>query len=68
MDAVEKANYARQKRWYDVDFSRTAEPHTKGSRLYRAKDQKVGEGTYAVVYKGKASQVFLITSNLKRHC
>ena len=30
--------------------------------LYRAKDQKVGEGTYAVVYKGKASQVFLITS------
>ena len=30
--------------------------------LYRAKDQKVGEGTYAVVYKGEASQVSLITS------
>lgn len=30
--------------------------------LYRAKDQKVGEGTYAVVYKGKASQGSLITS------
>lgn len=32
MDAVEKANVERQKRWI--------------------KDQKVGEGTYAVVYRG----------------
>ncbi|KAJ7281957.1 kinase-like domain-containing protein [Mycena rebaudengoi] len=33
MDAVEKANTERQKRW--------------------VKDQKVGEGTYAVVYRGR---------------
>ncbi|KAG6910205.1 cyclin-dependent serine/threonine protein kinase [Tephrocybe rancida] len=33
MDAVEKANTERQKRW--------------------TKDQKVGEGTYAVVYRGR---------------
>jgi len=33
MDAVEKENTERQKRW--------------------AKDQKVGEGTYAVVYRGR---------------
>ncbi|KAH9924728.1 CMGC/CDK/CDK7 protein kinase [Fomitopsis serialis] len=33
MDAVEKANTDRQKRW--------------------AKDQKIGEGTYAVVYRGR---------------
>ncbi|KAI9432644.1 CMGC/CDK/CDK7 protein kinase [Lactarius psammicola] len=33
MDAVEKANAERQKRW--------------------VKDQKVGEGTYAVVYRGR---------------
>ncbi|KAI0343218.1 Pkinase-domain-containing protein [Trametopsis cervina] len=33
MDAVEKANTERQKRW--------------------AKDQKIGEGTYAVVYRGR---------------
>ncbi|KAI0057458.1 Pkinase-domain-containing protein [Artomyces pyxidatus] len=33
MDAVEKANAARQRRW--------------------TKDQKVGEGTYAVVYRGR---------------
>ncbi|KAF8498592.1 kinase-like domain-containing protein [Russula emetica] len=33
MDAVERANAARQKRW--------------------VKDQKVGEGTYAVVYRGR---------------
>lgn len=30
--------------------------------VYRVKDQKVGEGTYAVVYKGKNSQGSLITS------
>lgn len=33
MDAVERANAERQKRW--------------------AKDQKIGEGTYAVVYRGR---------------
>ncbi|KAI0704316.1 CMGC/CDK/CDK7 protein kinase [Cytidiella melzeri] len=33
MDAVEKANAERQRRW--------------------AKDQKIGEGTYAVVYRGR---------------
>jgi len=36
MDAVEKANYERQKQW--------------------AKEKKVGEGTYAVVYQGREAK------------
>ena len=31
------------------------------TRSVRAKDQKVGEGTYAVVYKGRASQISLVS-------
>lgn len=48
MDAVEKANADRQKRWYALVSTCSC----GCSRSRRAKDQKIGEGTYAVVYKG----------------
>lgn len=48
MDAVERENTERQKRWWDIY------PCYNTAYLYfnRVKDQKVGEGTYAVVYRG----------------
>jgi len=53
MDAVERENADRQKRW--------------------AKEQKVGEGTYAVVYKGlldssSICQLDLLCAFRKRSC
>jgi cyclin-dependent kinase 7 len=46
MDAVERENADRQKRW--------------------AKEQKVGEGTYAVVYKGSSQYLFSEKAPIKK--
>lgn len=51
MDAVEKANEARQKNWYV--FMSSGCPHASSDHIQRIKDRKVGEGAYAVVYQGQ---------------
>ena len=51
MDAVEKANAEKQKRW-SAGFLHTRMFLRDTIRLNRAKDKKIGEGTYAVVYQG----------------
>ena len=56
MDAVEKANAERQKRWCVClrHFLKARPNRSHGPQTKRVKDQKVGEGTYAVVYRGSS--------------
>jgi hypothetical protein len=53
MDAVEKANAERQKKWCELIPKYSAQ--VVNHQLSRAKVQKIGEGTYAVVYRGSSS-------------
>lgn len=55
MDAVEKANTDKQTRWCTQYFQLQAHLFM----YLRAKERKVGEGTYAVVYQGLSWSLFL---------
>ena len=60
MDAVEKANAERQRKWCVASFLASCKFAVFTFYvLFRIKDKKVGEGTYAVVYQGKCFLVYL---------
>ena len=56
MDAVEKANAERQRKWCALLVSCLfLLSQSSYIMICRIKDKKVGEGTYAVVYQGRCS-------------
>ena len=60
MDAVEKANAERQRKWYVLILTCYSQVFFCSHLIIcRIKDKKVGEGTYAVVYQGKC---YLVTT------